>query len=147
MLLCGSRRFCAASAGYSAFYEWIGSASLVLAIATKLLASLFSKLSEFVTRAPILHRKAKLYRFDKDGNQWKERGVGQAKLLEHKDTKRIRLLMRQQRTLKICANHTGVFTWRDFSQCDSGWHMFENLSIISINLVVAAGFRKLRWCV
>jgi len=49
--------------------------------------------------------KSKLYRFDKEGNQWKERGVGQAKLLEHKESKRIRLLMRQLRTLKICANH------------------------------------------
>jgi len=49
--------------------------------------------------------KAKLYRFDKDGTQWKERGVGQVKLLEHKVSKSIRLLMRQSRTLKICANH------------------------------------------
>eukprot|EP00271_Cylindrocystis_brebissonii_P013369 TRINITY_DN33141_c0_g1_i1.p1 TRINITY_DN33141_c0_g1~~TRINITY_DN33141_c0_g1_i1.p1 ORF type:complete len:210 (+),score=97.03 TRINITY_DN33141_c0_g1_i1:306-935(+) len=46
--------------------------------------------------------KAKLYRFDKE---WKERGVGQVKLQEHKETKKVRLLMRQQRTLKICANH------------------------------------------
>eukprot|EP00244_Chara_vulgaris_P005968 TRINITY_DN2289_c0_g1_i4.p1 TRINITY_DN2289_c0_g1~~TRINITY_DN2289_c0_g1_i4.p1 ORF type:complete len:234 (-),score=84.33 TRINITY_DN2289_c0_g1_i4:416-1117(-) len=49
--------------------------------------------------------KSKLYRFDKSRNEWKERGVGQVKLLEHKETKKIRLLMRQQRTLKICANH------------------------------------------
>lgn len=49
--------------------------------------------------------KSKLYRFDKEVSQWKERGVGQAKLLEHKVTKKIRLLMRQQKTLKICANH------------------------------------------
>eukprot|EP00897_Mesotaenium_endlicherianum_P004535 jgi/Mesen1/4109/ME000216S03363 len=49
--------------------------------------------------------KSKLYRYDKDGSQWKERGVGQCKLLEHKESKKIRLLMRQQRTLKICANH------------------------------------------
>eukprot|EP00850_Spirogloea_muscicola_P004801 SM000021S06434 [mRNA] locus=s21:193803:195118:- [translate_table: standard] len=52
--------------------------------------------------------KSKLYRFDKEGNQWKERGVGQVKLLEQRDTKRVRLLMRQSRTLKICANHTGT---------------------------------------
>lgn len=54
-------------------------------------------------------RKAKLYRFDKEGNQWKERGVGQVKILEHKSTKKVRLLMRQNRTLKICANHMGEF--------------------------------------
>lgn len=48
-----------------------------------------------------------MYRFDKEGTQWKERGVGQVKLLEHKSTKKVRLLMRQNRTLKICANHMG----------------------------------------
>lgn len=54
----------------------------------------------------LIDLKAKLYRFDKDGNQWKERGVGQVRLLKHKVTGKIRLLMRQNKTLKICANHT-----------------------------------------
>lgn len=54
-------------------------------------------------------RKAKLYRFDKEGTQWKERGVGQVKILEHKSNKKVRLLMRQTKTLKICANHMGKF--------------------------------------
>lgn len=52
-------------------------------------------------------RKAKLYRFDKDGNQWKERGAGTVKLLKHKKTGKVRLVMRQSKTLKICANHLG----------------------------------------
>ncbi|XP_021891053.1 ran-binding protein 1 homolog b-like [Carica papaya] len=54
---------------------------------------------------PILDLKAKLYRFDKDGNQWKERGVGSVKLLKHKESGKVRLVMRQSKTLKICANH------------------------------------------
>lgn len=54
-----------------------------------------------------LCRKAKLYRFDKEGNQWKERGTGTVKLLKHKDTAKVRLVMRQAKTLKICANHLG----------------------------------------
>lgn len=53
----------------------------------------------------ILDLKAKLYRFDKEGNQWKERGAGTVKLLEHKETGKVRLVMRQSKTLKICANH------------------------------------------
>lgn len=53
----------------------------------------------------ILDLKAKLYRFDKDGNQWKERGAGTVKLLKHKVTGKVRLVMRQSKTLKICANH------------------------------------------
>ena len=51
-------------------------------------------------------RQAKLYRYD--DKQWKERGVGQVKLLQHKVGKRIRLLMRREKTLKICANHIGA---------------------------------------
>ncbi|OIW14226.1 hypothetical protein TanjilG_21366 [Lupinus angustifolius] len=54
---------------------------------------------------PILDLKAKLYRFDKDGNQWKERGAGTVKFLKHKVTGKVRLLLRQSKTLKICANH------------------------------------------
>ncbi|KAM3309224.1 Ran-binding protein 1 -like protein b [Capsicum baccatum] len=54
---------------------------------------------------PIIDLKAKLYRFDKDGNQWKERGAGTVKLLKHKETGKVRLVMRQSKTLKICANH------------------------------------------
>ncbi|WCJ28059.1 Ran-specific GTPase-activating protein 1 [Euphorbia peplus] len=56
----------------------------------------------------ILDLKAKLYRFDKDGNQWKERGAGTVKLLKHKDSGKVRLVMRQNKTLKICANHLVV---------------------------------------
>ncbi|KAM0953198.1 putative Ran binding domain, PH-like domain superfamily [Dioscorea sansibarensis] len=56
----------------------------------------------------LLDLKAKLYRFDKDGNQWKERGTGNVKLLKHKETGKVRLVMRQAKTLKICANHLVV---------------------------------------
>eukprot|EP01000_Liburna_glaciale_P002606 NODE_174_length_1465_cov_547.638418_g107_i0.p1 GENE.NODE_174_length_1465_cov_547.638418_g107_i0~~NODE_174_length_1465_cov_547.638418_g107_i0.p1 ORF type:complete len:456 (-),score=114.10 NODE_174_length_1465_cov_547.638418_g107_i0:97-1443(-) len=45
----------------------------------------------------------KLYRFV--DSQWKERGKGSLKFLKHKNTGKIRLLMRQAVTLKICANH------------------------------------------
>ena len=48
-----------------------------------------------------------MWRFDK--NEWKERGTGEVKLLEHKETKKIRVLMRREKTLKICANHYGLF--------------------------------------
>ncbi|KAJ6831093.1 ran-binding protein 1-like protein c-like [Iris pallida] len=53
----------------------------------------------------LLDLKAKLYRFDKEGNQWKERGHGSIKLLKHKETGKVRIVMRQAKTLKICANH------------------------------------------
>ncbi|XP_056698471.1 ran-binding protein 1 homolog b-like [Spinacia oleracea] len=53
----------------------------------------------------LLDLKAKLYRFDNDGNEWKERGSGTVKFLMHNVNGRLRLLMRQSKTLKICANH------------------------------------------
>jgi hypothetical protein len=53
-------------------------------------------------------RKCKLYRFEAAGNEWKERGLGVVKLLQHKENKKIRLLMRQEKTLKIRANHIGA---------------------------------------
>ncbi|XP_077987463.1 E3 SUMO-protein ligase RanBP2-like [Glandiceps talaboti] len=49
--------------------------------------------------------RAKLYRFDKDSNQWKERGIGNIKLMKHKDTGKIRILMRREQVFKVCANH------------------------------------------
>ncbi|KXS22525.1 hypothetical protein M427DRAFT_50834 [Gonapodya prolifera JEL478] len=57
----------------------------------------------------VFKMRAKLFRFDKatasDVSEWKERGTGDVKLLKHKETKKIRLLMRRDKTLKLCANH------------------------------------------
>jgi Ran-binding protein 1 len=50
-------------------------------------------------------QRAKLYRFSKEMNEWKERGLGDAKFLQHKEHKIIRFLMRQEKTLKVVANH------------------------------------------
>ncbi|KAE8634805.1 hypothetical protein XENTR_v10002443 [Xenopus tropicalis] len=51
--------------------------------------------------------RAKLFRFasENDPPEWKERGTGDVKLLKHKEKGTIRLLMRRDKTLKICANH------------------------------------------
>ncbi|ESO06131.1 hypothetical protein HELRODRAFT_144824, partial [Helobdella robusta] len=50
----------------------------------------------------IFAEKAKLYRFCQ--NEWKERGVGEVKLLKKCETK-FRLIMRREKILKICCNH------------------------------------------
>jgi len=52
--------------------------------------------------------RAKLYRFDTsndDGPEWKERGTGEVKLLHHKENNSVRVVMRRDKTLKVCANH------------------------------------------
>merc|ERR1711879_923340 len=51
--------------------------------------------------------RAKLYRMADEcaPPEWKEGGTGTIKLLKHKETGKIRVLMRRDKTLKICANH------------------------------------------
>ncbi|KAG6838004.1 single stranded nucleic acid binding protein [Arthromyces matolae] len=49
--------------------------------------------------------RAKLFRFDATSTEWKERGTGDVRLLSHKETKKVRLVMRREKTLKVCANH------------------------------------------
>jgi len=49
--------------------------------------------------------RAKLFRFATDSSEWKERGTGDVRLLAHKETKKVRLVMRRDKTLKVCANH------------------------------------------
>ena len=51
--------------------------------------------------------RAKLFKFDRDSREWKERGTGDVRLLKHKENKKTRLVMRRDKTLKVCANHYG----------------------------------------
>ncbi|KAI9720985.1 MAG: single stranded nucleic acid binding protein [Chrysothrix sp. TS-e1954] len=49
--------------------------------------------------------RAKLFRFDRTTTEWKERGIGDVRLLKHKENGKTRLVMRREKTLKVCANH------------------------------------------
>ena len=53
----------------------------------------------------LFSHRAKLYRFDSNGNTWKERGIGDMKILEHKESGKARVLMRREQVLKLCCNH------------------------------------------
>lgn len=50
-------------------------------------------------------RRAKLFRFIGESSEWKERGTGDVRLLQHNQTNKVRLVMRRDKTLKVCANH------------------------------------------
>ena len=56
-----------------------------------------------------------MFRFDRTGNEWKERGTGELKMLQHQGTGKIRIVMRRDKTLKICANHLSMMLvgWAD----------------------------------
>ena len=64
-----------------------------------------------IFRAHIMHtfstrrRRCKAYRFDAE--EWKERGTGDVKVLKHKTTSRCRIVMRQEKTMKLVLNHQG----------------------------------------
>jgi Ran-binding protein 1 len=49
--------------------------------------------------------RAKLFKFDRESREWKERGTGDVRLLKHKENGKTRLVMRRDKTLKVCANH------------------------------------------
>ena len=49
--------------------------------------------------------RAKLYRFDTFSKQWKERGIGNIKILTYKNTGKFKILMRRYWVLKVCCNH------------------------------------------
>jgi len=53
--------------------------------------------------------RAKLFRWESDSwekevKMWKERGTGDLKFLKNKSNGKVRLLMRREKTMKICAN-------------------------------------------
>lgn len=52
--------------------------------------------------------RAKLFKFDRESREWKERGTGDVRLLKHRENGKTRLVMRRDKTLKVCANHYGT---------------------------------------
>ncbi len=100
-------------------------------------------------------QRAKLFRFDKDGNEWKERGTGDVKLLLNKSNSKVRLLMRREKIQKICANHylsidmelkpnvgsdkSWVYTAQDFSENEA---KYEQLAIRFKNSDIANAFKS-----
>jgi len=53
----------------------------------------------------VFKMRAKLFKFDRDSREWKERGTGDVRLLKHLENHKTRLVMRRDKTLKVCANH------------------------------------------
>lgn len=53
----------------------------------------------------VMSLRCRMYRFDTEDSEWKERGTGQIRMLQGNVTKKVRLVMHRDALLKICANH------------------------------------------
>ncbi|KAG7503302.1 E3 SUMO-protein ligase 2-like isoform X2 [Solea senegalensis] len=53
----------------------------------------------------LFKERAKLFRWDRDLGQWKERGIGDLKILFHPTKHFYRILMRREQVFRVCANH------------------------------------------
>ena len=67
--------------------------------------------------------RCKLFRYDSDTSQWKERGVGYIKILRHPSSGRHRVLMRREQIFKLCANHmiSVDMELKPFPKSDRAW--------------------------
>ncbi|XP_024214651.1 E3 SUMO-protein ligase RanBP2 isoform X2 [Halyomorpha halys] len=67
--------------------------------------------------------RAKLFRYDSSSKEWKERGVGDVKILKHNISGKIRFLMRRDQVMKICLNHfiTDEIILRPKAKDDKTW--------------------------
>lgn len=95
--------------------------------------------------------KAKLYRLNE--SDWKERGLGDVKILRHRQTKKLRVVMRREQVFKICLNHvlnenvvyrektetSWMFAVHDFSEGES---VLERFTLRFKNKEVAQGFME-----
>jgi len=59
-------------------------------------------------------RRAKLYRYahEEQPAEWKERGTGEVKIMRHPETGSARIIMRREKTMRMCANHS-ILPWMD----------------------------------
>ena len=74
--------------------------------------------------------RAKLYRWDPNSKQWKERGIGNITVMKNSESGKSRLVMHREQVLKLCCNHVilptmqlnpmlgGGNAWRWFTPCD-----------------------------
>ncbi|CAJ2506306.1 Uu.00g004360.m01.CDS01 [Anthostomella pinea] len=71
----------------------------------------------------VFNMRCKMFKFVQETREWKERGTGPLRLLKHKENGKTRLVMRRDKTLKVCANHyiTPDMTIAPMSTSDRAW--------------------------
>lgn len=98
--------------------------------------------------------RAKLYRYDSDAKEWKERGVGELKILHHPGRNSYRLLLRREQIFKLVLNHAlnsdlqitpmnnsgKAFVWGAMNHAEEGPQL-EKLAARFKNEDLAASFK------
>jgi len=73
----------------------------------------------------VFKARCKLFRYEKASNEWKEKGLGEMKVLRNKEHSNMhRILMRRDQVLKLCANHriTSELAFEVFNEKQVRWH-------------------------
>jgi E3 SUMO-protein ligase RanBP2 len=93
----------------------------------------------------VFKQRCKLYRFDQDLKEWKEKGTGEMKVLKHKTNENVyRILMRRDQVLKLCANHrvTVDLKLEVFNEKQVRWHAQDYSESEGKHELLAARFRN-----
>merc|ERR1719342_406480 len=71
----------------------------------------------------LFSNRAKLFRFVTETKEWKERGIGDFKILKNKESGKVRFLMRREQVLKVCCNHylARSMEFKPLSSSDKAW--------------------------
>lgn len=87
------------------------------------LPDLIDKKSGEEDEEKVFGERAKLFRYDPEARQWKEKGVGEIKIIKHKTTHKYRVVMRRDQVFKLCANHYITATMRllPMENSDKAW--------------------------
>uniref|UniRef100_L7N0T0 RanBD1 domain-containing protein n=2 Tax=Ciona intestinalis TaxID=7719 RepID=L7N0T0_CIOIN len=74
----------------------------------------------------LFKERCKMFRFDNSISNWKERGLGELKILFHKGMNLHRVVMRREQVFKVCANHLITKDMNLLPNSDKSWMYVAN---------------------
>ncbi|XP_070509299.1 E3 SUMO-protein ligase RanBP2 [Chironomus tepperi] len=101
--------------------------------------------------------RAKLFRYDMNTKEWKERGVGEMKILHHSENKTYRMILRREQIFKLVLNQlvtselhissmensSKAFCWVGMNYAESIDGEVEQLAVRFKNEELASNFKKI----
>ena len=79
----------------------------------------------------VLSLNGNRYAYECEPPEWKERGTGDVRILKKPSNESARILMRREKTLKVCANHF-ILPWMNMKpNCGSDKELFMNVDMHS----------------